>query len=145
MVFELVLLKRWSFSLGTYHKLFINSLYLFYLGKKHLGWIFTFWKQLEHKILGYTVSKATLNCMQNTLIQYLVINFTNNIYTAWRCYRVKFVLALVSFLCYCIMQHHLLSIKFSWIMAFFRNRKLSFITDVISWKNHNMHLLGKNP
>ena len=46
----------------------------------HLGWIFTFWKKLEKQILGYTVSKATLNCMQNTQIHYLVINFTNNIY-----------------------------------------------------------------
>ena len=34
-------------------------------------------------------------------------------YTACRRFRVRFVLALVSFLCYCILQCHLLSIKFS--------------------------------
>ena len=47
-------------------------------------------------------------------------------YTAWRCFRVAFVLALVSFLCYCIQQRHLLSIKFSWIMAYFRKTKVEF-------------------
>ena len=56
------------------------------------------------------------------------------LYTAWRCFRVAFVLALVSFICYRILQRHLLSIKFQWIMAYFRKRKLSFMTDLFSWK-----------
>ena len=47
---------------------------------KHLSWIFTFWKQLEHQILGLTVSIATLNCMQNTQMQYLVISFIGDRY-----------------------------------------------------------------
>ena len=34
----------------------------------HSSWIFTFWKRLEHNILGFTVSIAILNCMQNTQI-----------------------------------------------------------------------------
>ena len=66
-------------------------------------------------------------------------------YTACMGFRVKFVLALVSFLCYCLLQRHLLSIKFSGVMAYIRKRKLSFMTDLISWKNHDMHILGKNP
>ena len=36
-------------------------------------------KLLEHKILWLTVSMATLNCMQNTRIQYLVISFIGDI------------------------------------------------------------------
>ena len=31
---------------------------------KHFRWVFTFLKQLKHQILGFTVSKATLNCKQ---------------------------------------------------------------------------------
>ena len=49
----------------------------------HFSWIFTFWKQVEHQILGFTVSKATLNCMQNTLMQYLVISFIGDIYVKY--------------------------------------------------------------
>ena len=33
---------------------------------KHFSCIFTFWKQLKLQIIKLTVSKATLNCMQNT-------------------------------------------------------------------------------
>ena len=29
---------------------------------KHSSWIFTFWKRLEHQILGFTVSIATVDC-----------------------------------------------------------------------------------
>ena len=47
---------------------------------KRCSWILTFWKQLEHQILGFTVSIATLNCMQNTQMQYLVISFIGNRY-----------------------------------------------------------------
>ena len=32
-------------------------------------------------MFGFTVSKDTLNCMQNTLMQYLVIVF----FSSWRC------------------------------------------------------------
>ena len=40
--------------------------------------IFTFWKRLEHQFLGFTVSIATLNYMQNTQMQDLVISFIVN-------------------------------------------------------------------
>ena len=42
--------------------------------------IFIFWKRLEHQILGFTVSKAPRNCMQNNQMQYLVISFIGNRY-----------------------------------------------------------------
>ena len=45
---------------------------------KHFVCIFTFWKQLEHQNLGFTVFKATLNCMQNTRMQYLMISFISD-------------------------------------------------------------------
>ena len=47
---------------------------------KHSKWVFTFWKRLEHQILGFTVSIATLNCMQITRTQTLVISFMGNRY-----------------------------------------------------------------
>ena len=50
--------------------------------KAHSSWICTFWTRLEHQILGFTVSIATLNYMQNTQMQYLVISFIGN-----RCFK----------------------------------------------------------
>ena len=50
------------------------------LNIKHSGWIFTFWKGLEHQILGFTVSIATLNRIQNTQLQSLVISFIGDRY-----------------------------------------------------------------
>ena len=47
---------------------------------KRSSWIFTFWKRPEHQILGFTVSIATLNCMQNTQMQYLVISIIGDRY-----------------------------------------------------------------
>ena len=36
------------------------------LENKHFKWIFTLWKQHDYQISGFTVSKATINCMLNT-------------------------------------------------------------------------------
>ena len=44
----------------------LNHPRMFCTKTKHFSSIFTFWKQLEHQILGFTASKATLYCMQNT-------------------------------------------------------------------------------
>ena len=57
---------------------------------------------------------------------------THNTFYSLKGFRVNCVLALVSFLCYCMLQRHLFSIKFSRIMAYFKKRKLSFMTDLIS-------------
>ena len=54
--------------------------YMFCWKVKHSSWRFIFWKRLLHQILGFTVSIATLNCMQNTQMQYLVISFIGNRY-----------------------------------------------------------------
>ena len=58
--------------------------YLMYFPLFVSSWIFTFWKQLEHQILGFTsnftASIAALHCMQNTLMQYLVICFIGDRY-----------------------------------------------------------------
>ena len=64
-----------NFSLETFFILYINNLSVFSLKIKHSSWIFIIWKQLDYQILGFTVSKATLNCMQNTQMQYLAISF----------------------------------------------------------------------
>ena len=62
--------------------MYINNSSVFCQTIKHPSWIFTFWKQLEHQMLGFTVSIATLNCMQNTQTQYLVISFIGEIESA---------------------------------------------------------------
>ena len=53
---------------------------MFSVRKKNFSWIFAFWRQLEHQFLEFTVFKATLNCMQNTYMQYFVIGVIGVIY-----------------------------------------------------------------
>ena len=47
---------------------------------KHLSQICTFWEQLNHQILGVTVTKATLKSIQNTLNAIFGISFTGVVY-----------------------------------------------------------------
>ena len=66
----------------SWNLLYIIHRYLKYvlLEIMNSSWIFTFWKRFEHQNLGFTVSIATLKCMQNTQMQYLVISFIGDRY-----------------------------------------------------------------
>ena len=77
---EQFLSKIWRFYLETFYILYINNQSVFCLKIKHSSCISTIWKQFEHQILGFTVSIATLNCMQNIQMQYLVISFIGGRY-----------------------------------------------------------------
>ena len=67
-------------KLFSWNLLYIVHRYLKYvlLEKKVFQLDIYFWKQLQ--ILGFTVSIATLTCMQNTQMQYLVISFIGKRY-----------------------------------------------------------------